>query len=131
MTLSGFLARWVGALILVLGTYNPTPYCFLRWIAALPADQLPSKVLVGLLILIGFVIYIRATWEALGPLGVFLAIVLTTVVIWWLRSEGLLNTDPRQPALVWVILIAFATILAVGMSWAFWRRKIAGQVESV
>ena len=131
MTFSGFLARWAGALVLVLGAYNPTPYCFLRWIAATPADQLPTKVLVGLLILIGFVVYIRATWEALGRTGVLLAVLLTAVVIWWLHSEGLLNTNPHQPTLVWIILIAFATILAVGMSWAFWRRKVAGQIESV
>lgn len=131
MSFSGFLLRWIGALVLVLGTYNPTPYCFLRWAIDGPSEHLPLKFLVGILIMIGFVVYFSAAWEALGAIGMLLAGVLIASLIWWLHSVGLLSTDPDQPALTWVLLIALATLLAVGMSWAIWRRTVSGQIESV
>jgi hypothetical protein len=131
MRFSGFLARWIVALILVLGAYNPTAYCYLAWLAADPNDQLPLKLVIGLLIVIGFVIYARAAFEALGLTGMALAALLTGAVIWWLQSDGLVDVDPHHPMLTWILLIALATILAVGMSWAIWRRRVTGQIESV
>ena len=32
-TPASFLSRWVFSLALVLGTYNPTSYCYFNWIA--------------------------------------------------------------------------------------------------
>lgn len=130
MTLSGFLLRWIGALVLVLGTYNPTRFSYLDWAIEGPSGHLPFKAVVGVLIVIGFVVYCSAAWEAFGALGVLLAVILIGSLIWWLGSTGLLDLNPDEPFLTWVLLIALATVLAVGMSWAFWRRSVAGQIES-
>jgi Family of unknown function (DUF6524) len=130
MSLSGFLLRWIAALVLVLGTYNPTRFSYLDWVIEGPADHLPFKVVVGVLIVVGFVVYCSAAFEALGLFGLLLAVLLIGSLIWWLGSTGLLDLNPDEPLLTWVLLIALATVLAVGMSWAFWRRSIAGQVES-
>lgn len=131
MNVIGFVLRWLGALVLVLGTYNPTPYNFARWVLEAPEDNLPIKVVVGLLILIGFVIYVRAAVESLGRIGLLLATALVAALIWWLSSEGLLSADPGQPMLAWIVLVAIATILALGMSWSFLRQRVTGQIDTV
>lgn len=130
MSVSGFLLRWIGALVLVLGTYNPTRFSYLDWAIEGTSGHLPLKVVIGILIMIGFVIYWRAAFEALGMLGVLLAVILIASFIWWLSSTGLLDLNPEEPFLTWVLLIALSTVMAVGMSWAFWRRSVAGQIES-
>jgi hypothetical protein len=131
MGLLDFFWRWLGAAVLVLGTYNPTPYSFVRWVLEDPSELVPLKLLIGVLILIGFVVYVRAAWEALGRMGLILAVLFAAAVIWWLNDAGLLSLDPAQPMLIWAILVAIATIIAIGMSWAIWRRKIAGQTETL
>lgn len=93
-------------------------------------EHLPFKALIGVLIVIGFVIYCRAAWEAFGMLGVLLAVILIGSLVWWLSSTGLLDLNPDEALLTWVLLVALATVLAVGISWAFWRRSVAGQIES-
>src|SRR5262245_18381582 len=114
MSVLGFFSRWLGAMILVLGTYNPTPYSYVRWLLLTPSDQLPLKLLVGLLIIIGFVVYIRAPLEALGRSGLVLAALFAAAIIWWLGDIGVLSLDPDHPVLVWVWLVAIATIIAIG-----------------
>ncbi len=36
--MSDFLIRWAVALVLVLGTFNPTDYSYFRWVTE-PGDQ--------------------------------------------------------------------------------------------
>lgn len=69
----GFLVRWVVALALVLLTFNPTPYSYVNWVMHMTDDMMPVKFLVGVVLLILFVIYLRATWRAIGPIGLVLA----------------------------------------------------------
>ena len=47
----------------------------------------------------------------------------------WVSIDlGLLNM--AQPTIMtWVLLFAFATILAVGISWSHIRRKVSGQAD--
>jgi hypothetical protein len=127
----GFLARWLGALALVLGTFNPTEYSFVRWIMEEPREEmLPLKLLVGAVILIGFVMYFRATYESIGIIGVALAVLFFGAIVWLLLDNGWLDPDEPQ-TFVWVVLIVLATIMAIGMSWSILRRRLTGQVDQV
>jgi uncharacterized membrane protein len=73
--------------------------------------------------------YLRATWEALGLLGISLAIGFLFAVVWWLIDAQLL--DPGEPRVIaWIVLVIIATVMAIGMSWSFVRRKISGQVDT-
>ncbi len=129
MSVSRFLLRWIGALVLVIGTINPTGHSYYHWIQERAAENLPLKLIVGVAILIGFVMYLRATWEALGFFGIGLAAAFLSAVVWWLIDAQLL--DPREPKIVaWIVLVAIATVMAIGMSWSFVRRKISGQVDT-
>lgn len=121
--------RWIGALVLVIGTVNPTGHSYYHWVQERTAENLPMKLIVGVAILIGFVMYLRATWEALGLIGISLAVAFLFAVIWWLIDAQLL--DPREPRIVaWIVLVAIATVMAIGMSWSFVRRKISGQIDT-
>ena len=123
-----FLLRWIIALVLVFATFNPTDYSFYRWVLPMDGESLPLKALAGILLLIVYVIYFRATWRSIGPIGVGLAAALLAALIWFSIDLGLLNL--AQPTIMtWILLFAFATILAVGISWSHIRRRISGQAD--
>ncbi len=130
LTASGFLFRWMGALALVLGTYNPTPYNFVAWVTddATQGEQIPLKFLLGALMIIGYVIYFRATFESIGFIGIGLALLFFGGVVWLLIDWGFLNLE-EYGTLAWVILFVLATIMAIGISWSFVRRMLSGQVD--
>ena len=132
LTASGFLTRWLGALVLVLGTYNPTPYNFVTWVTedATRGDQLPLKLLIAAVIIIGYVIYFRATFESIGFIGIGLAILFFAGIIWLLLDYGILDLQ-EYGTVAWIVLFILATIMAIGMSWSFIRRKLSGQIDQV
>ena len=132
LTANGFLTRWLGALVLVLGTYNPTPYNFAFWVLddSTQGEQMPLKFLVGAVLIIGYVIYLRATLESIGMIGIALALVFFAGIIWLLLDYGILNLQ-EQATIIWIVLFVLATIMAIGMSWSFVRRKLSGQVDQV
>jgi len=57
----GFLLRWLFAFVLLALTYNPTQWNFIRWSVANYQSYLSVTVLLGLLLSIGYIIYLRAT----------------------------------------------------------------------
>lgn len=130
LTPSGFLFRWLGALVLVLGTYNPTEYNFVAWVTddVTRGEQLPLKLLIGALMIIGYVIYFRATFESIGYIGIGLALLFFAGIIWLLFDYGILDLGEYQ-TFSWVGLFILATIMAIGISWSFIRRKLSGQVD--
>ena len=125
----GFLTRWLVALALVLVTFNPTSWSYVHWLLAdWPGDNMPLKALAGVVLLILYVIFLLSTWRAIGALGVLLAVLFFAAALWVLVSYGWL--DPHQTTLMtWVVLVVFATILAIGMSWAHIRRRMSGQID--
>ena len=127
-TPASFLLRWLTALILVFATFNPTQYSFFRWVEPMDGENLPLKALAGILLLILYVIFLRATWRSIGPIGVALAAALLGALIWVGIDFGLFNIS-RPTVMTWVLLFACATILAIGISWSHIRRRISGQAD--
>ncbi len=125
---SSFLLRWLIALVLVFATFNPTDFSYYRWVAAWDGENLPVKALAGIALLIMYVIYFRATWRSIGPIGLSLAAALMGVLIWVTIDFGLLDLD-NPTIFTWVLLFAFATILAIGISWSHIRRRVSGQAD--
>ena len=133
-SIGDFLMRWLFALALVLVTFNPTPYSYTSW--ALSgwggseglADDLPLKALTGVVLLILYVIFLRSTFRSIGALGVVLAALLLGAILWVVVDWGWL--DPLAgDVMIWVGLVAVATILAIGLSWSHVRRRLSGQVD--
>ncbi len=123
-----FLVRWLVALVLVLGTYNPTGWSYYHWLTEVETGSWPIKALVGIGILILYVIYLRATWRSIGPIGLGLAVAFFAALIWAMIDYGLL--DPDQPTVMtYVGLVLLATVMAVGISWSHVRRRVTGQAD--
>lgn len=124
----GFLWRWVFALALVLGTYNPTAYSYFSWIAAEGTEFGPAIALVGIVLLIGWVIFLRATLRSLGIVGIGLGAALFGCLIWLLIDIEWLSLE-QTGALTWIALVLISLILATGMSWSHVRRRLTGQFD--
>ena len=123
-----FILRWIFALVLVFGTYNPTGYSFIHWIFPWDASQTPVKALAAVSLLILYVIYLRATFRSIGWFGIILAGLFLAALLWVLISQGILSLD-EPTALAWVVLFALATIMAIGLSWSHIRRRLSGQLD--
>jgi hypothetical protein len=125
-----FAWRFAATLLLVLVTYNPTPYSYTAWlITGKEADTLgPEHFVTGVVLLIGWVILLAATQRSLGFLGLILGGSLLGGMVWLLVDVGVLNVDTVTSA-SWVGLICLAALLAVGLSWSHVWRRLTGQFE--
>lgn len=129
ITLQGFLLRFLFAVLLVFVTYNPSGYSYSHWVQTSMSNIGPLLVLAGISLLIGWVIYVRATLRSLGLIGLVLALIFFAVIIWLLVDWGWLGVG-SVAAMSWIILFLISAVLAVGISWSHIRRKISGQVDS-
>lgn len=128
--LTDFLWRWCAALVLVLATYNPTGHSYLHWVYAafLESAVGPLHVLLGAVLVAGWVIFVVATSRSLGMLGTVVGVLVIGALIWLLADLGWVRTDTTS-ALVWLAELALATLLAVGLSWSHVWRRLSGQLE--
>ena len=122
-----FLKRWIPALILVILTYNPLKYSYYHWVMEGDDGSLPIKVLVGLVLLIGYGIYLSATWKSMGMFGMLIVIIFFLVLLWVFYSLGWIKPDDPSD-FAWISIVILATVLAVGMSWSGIWRRLTGQV---
>jgi hypothetical protein len=121
-----FFLRWLFAVALVFGTYNPTAFSYVGWLLSEGFSFGPLPALVGVAILIAWVVYVRATFLSLGLLGIVLGAALFGCMIWLFVDLGLLSMD-ASGALTWVALLLVSLLLAAGMSWSHIRRRRSGQ----
>ena len=126
-TLASFGWRFLIAFVLVFLSYNPSEFSWVHWLNSDAA--LVYKVLFGMVLLIGWVMFLRATWNSLGALGTILAAAVFAVIIWLFIEWGLLALD-NASVLVWALEFVLAGVLAVGMSWSHIRRRLSGQYDT-
>ncbi|MBV7397105.1 DUF6524 family protein [Mameliella sediminis] len=123
-----FLLRWLFAFVLLAATYNPSQFNYIRWAMTNVDGNLPLVVLFGIVLLIGYIIYLRATLRSIGVLGMALVLGLVGAILWALVYYGLLDlSDPKLST--WIGIFALSLVLGVGLSWSIIRRKLSGQVD--
>ena len=126
-TIGSFFVRFAFSLALVFLTFNPSGYSWVGWLDTDVA--MVYKAVGGIVLLIGWVMFVRATWNSLGPIGTLLAGAFFAILIWLLVEWGWLAVDDTA-VLQWVILFVVAGVLAVGMSWSHVRRRLSGQYDT-
>ncbi|MBM4197130.1 MAG: hypothetical protein FJ197_08550 [Gammaproteobacteria bacterium] len=84
--------------------------------------------LATVVLIIGWTIFLRTTWAALGINSVLPDTAFLGAVIWVLIDFDLLRLESAS-AVVWVVLVCVALLLAVGMSCGHLQRRASGQVE--
>jgi hypothetical protein len=126
----GFFLRLAGTTALILATYNPSGWSYVHWLKnAHAADGLgPEHFVVGVLFLIGWVILLTATQRSMGTLGLVLEALLFGGIVWMLVDFGVLSIDSTSE-FTWIILIILSVMLAIGLSWSHFWRRLTGQFE--
>lgn len=126
--MGGFLLRWFFAFILLAATYNPTQWSYLRWVQTSGAENLSIAVLCGLLLVIGYIIYLRATMRSIGVIGMVLVLAVTSALLWVVYDLGWMNfEDPTFNT--WIALFVLSFVLGIGLSWSHVRRRLSGQAD--
>lgn len=123
-----FVVRWLAALVLVLGTYNPYASSYYHWIVA-DAGHLSLKVLAGIALLILHIVILVATVRSVGPIGMTLLTALFAACAWVLADAQVIEVE-NPKVFVTVLLVIAASVYGVGVSWSHIRNRLSGQVDS-
>jgi hypothetical protein len=119
--MGGFVLRWLFAFLLLAATYNPTDWNFTRWVMSV-------AVLGSLLLIVGYIIYLRATMRSIGPIGMLLVLGLVGALLWVAFDLGWMNFE-NPTANTWIALVAGSFVLGIGLSWSHVRRRLSGQAD--
>ncbi len=127
--IGGFFLRLLLALIVVFATYNPEGISYYHWVYEDLANFTALKAFIGVILLIGWIILLRATFGSLGLIGVALAIAFFGLAIWLIIDVMGLSTD-NQRVITYIIGIMIACVLSIGVSWSHVRRRLTGQIDT-
>ncbi len=130
LTLMGFVWRLLFAIVLVLVTYNPSGYSYSNWLftAISNGEFGPQHAVIGVVLLGGWLVLLRATSQSLGFLGLLVCTAFMATLVWWLVDAGWLAAGSLT-AIAWISLVCLAFLLAIGMSWSHIRRRLTGQYD--
>ncbi len=124
----GIFLLWLGAFALLSATFNPTQWNFIRWAEANYATQMPLSLLLGLLLGVGYMIYIGATLRSIGAFGMILVGAIVAALIWVLMDYGVLSLNSTSVN-IWLGILALSVVLGVGLSWSILRQRLSGQAS--
>ena len=125
----GFLLRFALAIVVVFASYNPEGVSYYHWVyEALPEFSV-LKAFVGVILLIGWIILLRATIGSLGFIGIVLAAAFFGLAIWLIIDVIGLSTDNFR-IISYIVGIMLASVLSIGVSWSHVRRRISCQVDT-
>jgi len=124
----GFISRWLCAFGLLAATFNPTEYNYVDWVREFGNQNMSIAVLLGLLLMIGYIIYLRATLRSIGGFGMLLVLAVVGAALWVLYDLGVLRLD-NSSLNVWLALVALSFVLGIGLSWSHVRRTLSGQAD--
>ena len=124
-----FIIRFIFATIVVFATYNPEGYSYYHWIK----DEFPTftvyQALIGVMLVIGWIILIRATLGSLGAIGITLAVAFFGLLIWLVFDVFNIPRDSVR-VMSYIVQVLIVCVLSIGVSWSHIRRRISGQVDT-
>ena len=129
LTWAGFFTRLLFAILVVFLSYNPEGYSYFHWGIKNFLPVSPVKAIAGLVLLIGWVIFIRATMRSLGVIGMSLVIATCAAILWLVIDAGFLPQDSIR-FFTYAALVIVSLLLAIGMSWSHIRRRLSGQLDT-
>jgi len=127
--LDSFFVRFAFAIIVVFASYNPEGVSYYHWVAETFPTFTLLKAFIGVVLLICWVILIRATLGSLGFIGIILATAFFGLAIWLIIDVIGLSADNLR-VISYLIEIMLASVLSIGVSWSHVRRRISGQVDT-
>jgi hypothetical protein len=130
MSWSSFFLRSLAVFALVILTYNPSGFSYVGWLMAAMRQHIVGAphAFAGVVVVIGWVFLLRATFRSLGLVGLVLGGAFFGTLIWLLISFNVLRLD-AQTKLSWAALLCLAGLLSIGLSWSHVRRRLTGQID--
>jgi hypothetical protein len=128
ISFQGVALRIGAAIALVLATFNPSEWSYLRWAFAGVEEFTPLKAIIGLLLLAAWILYVRAALHSLGLVGVALIAAVIGACVWLAIDQGWLELADTG-ALTWIALVGLGLTLGIGLCWSHFRRRLTGQVD--
>ena len=125
---SSFGIRFLFAVLLVFATYNPEGYSYFHWVKEVFPSITIEQAFVTILLVIAWVIFLRATLRSLGIIGLTLASAFFGILVFMLIKWEWLSLDATK-TMSYVVEILIAMLLALGMSWSHIRRRMSGQAD--
>jgi hypothetical protein len=122
-----FLARFVFALVVVFATYNPEGVSYYHWLRE-GGGSLPLEAFLGVVLLIAWVMLLKTARSALGTLGLVLAAAFFGTLLWLILSFAHISAHGSR-AVTYLVGVALAAVLSVGLGWSRTRQKVTGQVD--
>ncbi len=124
----GIVLRFMAALALTFATFNPHGRSYFHWVRQSLPDFTPVMIFVGVVLLIGWTVFLRATMRSLGPIGLLLAFAFFGSLLWMVVDWGWIAPENRK-VISYIIMTLLSAVLAVGMSWSHIRRRLTGQAD--
>lgn len=130
-----YLLRLLAAVATVFATYNPTRYSYIDWLYRALSSSEPLNTqkwavitFCGVVLVIAWAIFLRATYRSLGLIGTTLAIaffasLIALVIVFELLPEY------SETLVEYLVLIAISGVLSIGISWSHVRRRVTGQID--
>ena len=122
-----YIVRLVAAVVLVFATYNPSGWSYYHWVSQSEGFDVYIA-LGGVVLLIGWAIFLRATMRSLGAFGTLLAVLFFGLLIWAVIDLFNIPSDDLN-LLTYLLLIGLAGVLSAGISWSHIRRRMTGQLD--
>ena len=126
-TWTNYIIRLGAAIALVFATYNPSGWSYYDWVSQTAVFDVYIA-LGGVVLLIGWAIFLRATMRSLGAFGTLLAVLFFGLLIWVVVDLFDISRDNLK-FLVYLVLIGLAGVLSAGISWSHIRRRMTGQLD--
>jgi hypothetical protein len=121
------VARFLFALLVVFATYNPEGVSYYHWLRE-GGGATPLKAFLGVVLLIAWVFLLKTARNTLGTLGLILTAAFFGTLIWLILSFAHVSVHGSR-AITYIVGVALAGVLSVGLGWARTRQKVTGQVE--
>ena len=122
-----FVARFIAALVVVFATYNPEGVSYYHWVRE-GGGSMPLKAFAGVVLLIAWIFLLKSAQGSLGGLGVVLAAAFFGTLLWLVLSFAHVSAQGSR-AVTYLVGVALAGVLSVGLIWSRFRQKVTGQVN--
>ncbi len=126
---SSFGLRFLFSIILIFSSFNPEEYSYYHWVEQSFPSLSVEQAFVGVALIIGWVIFLRATIRSLGIIGIILSALFFGLLIAMLFKWGWLDLEAGK-LVSYVVEILLAVVLALGMSWSHLRKRWSGQLDT-
>lgn len=123
-----FTTRLLGALFLVMSTYNASGYSLLHWVSERWSQDWTVQLPIITLYVVIYLLLVRVTVRQLRPPGIALTIALLGSLAYFLVDAGIVPLEDGRDLLP-ILLYMLGGLIAVGLCWASAWVMLTGQVS--